>query len=73
MRRLVFSMLGGALGRGAHKRGVGTSPVLTRDNLGSWRPARRPLWARQSSSRSRRAASLAGFFDLSHTFDGPLR
>ena len=26
-----------------------------------------------SSSRSRRTASLAGFFDLSHTFDGPLR
>jgi hypothetical protein len=24
----------------------------------------------QSSSRSRRTASLAGFFDLSHTFDG---
>jgi hypothetical protein len=27
----------------------------------------------QSSSRSRSTASLAGFFDLSHTFDGPLR
>ena len=26
-----------------------------------------------SSSRSRRTASLAGFFDLSHVFDGPLR
>ena len=26
-----------------------------------------------SSSRSRRTASLGGFFDLSHTFDGPLR
>ena len=26
-----------------------------------------------SSSRSRRTASLAGFFDLSHIFDGPLR
>ena len=26
-----------------------------------------------SSSRSRRTASLAGFFDLSHTFDGPPR
>jgi hypothetical protein len=25
------------------------------------------------SSRSRRTASLAGFFDLSHTLDGPLR
>ena len=24
-----------------------------------------------SSSRSRRTASLAGFFDLSHVFDGP--
>jgi len=28
---------------------------------------------RHSSSRSRRTASLAGFFDLSHAFDGPLR
>ena len=28
---------------------------------------------RQSSSRSRRTASLAGFFDFSHTFDGPPR
>jgi hypothetical protein len=28
---------------------------------------------RHASSRSRRTASLAGFFDLSHTFDGPLR
>jgi hypothetical protein len=28
---------------------------------------------RHSSSRSRRTASLAGFFDLSHVFDGPLR
>jgi hypothetical protein len=27
----------------------------------------------QSSSRSRRTASQAGFFDLSQTFDGPLR
>src|SRR6476659_8477262 len=27
----------------------------------------------QSSSRSRRAASHSGFFDLSHVFDGPLR
>jgi hypothetical protein len=27
----------------------------------------------QSSSRSRRTASLAGFFDLSQTFDGPPR
>ena len=26
-----------------------------------------------SSSRSRRTAALAGFFDLSHVFDGPLR
>jgi hypothetical protein len=26
-----------------------------------------------SSSRSRRTASLAGFFDFSHVFDGPLR
>ena len=25
------------------------------------------------SSRSRRTAALAGFFDLSHTFDGPER
>ena len=25
------------------------------------------------SSRSRRTASLAGFFDLTHAFDGPLR
>ena len=28
---------------------------------------------RHSSSLSRRTASLAGFFDLSHVFDGPLR
>jgi hypothetical protein len=28
---------------------------------------------RHSSSRSRRTASLAGFFDLSHVLDGPLR
>ena len=28
---------------------------------------------RHSSSRSRRAASLAGFFDWGHAFDGPLR
>jgi hypothetical protein len=28
---------------------------------------------RISSSASRRTASLAGFFDLSHVFDGPLR
>jgi hypothetical protein len=28
---------------------------------------------RHFSSRSRRTAALAGFFDLSHTFDGPLR
>ena len=28
---------------------------------------------RHSSSRSRRTASLAGFLDLSHVFDGPLR
>ena len=34
---------------------------------------RRLLCQRQSSSRSRRTASLAGFFVLSHVFDGPLR
>ena len=28
---------------------------------------------RHSSSCSRRTASLAGFLDLSHVFDGPLR
>ena len=28
---------------------------------------------RPPSSRSRRAASLSGFFDLSHARDGPLR
>ena len=28
---------------------------------------------RHSSSRSRRTASLAGFIDLTHVFDGPLR
>ena len=28
---------------------------------------------RHFSSRSRRTASLAGFFDLGHAFDGPLR
>jgi hypothetical protein len=27
----------------------------------------------QCCSRSRRTAALAGFFDLTHTFDGPLR
>jgi hypothetical protein len=27
----------------------------------------------QSFSRSRRTASLSGFFELSHSFDGPLR
>jgi hypothetical protein len=29
--------------------------------------------ADHSSSRSRRTASLVGFFDLTHTFDRPLR
>jgi hypothetical protein len=29
--------------------------------------------ADQSSSRSRRTASLVGFFDLSHVLDRPLR
>jgi hypothetical protein len=28
---------------------------------------------RHCSSRSRRTAALAGFFDFSHVFDGPLR
>ena len=31
----------------------------------------RRMGYRHSSSRSRRTASLAGFFDFSHTFDGP--
>ena len=36
---------------------------------------RRPLVDQrvQSSSLSRRTASLCGFFDFNHTFDGPLR
>ena len=31
------------------------------------------IQALHSSSRSHRTASLAGFFDFSHTFDGPRR
>ena len=57
------------LGRESQPNGMGMS------NLGMQQPAPElpELFQRHSSSRSRRTASLRGFLDFSHVFDGPLR